>query len=380
MKRRLFIFAMAGVIAMASLTGCGSSFEDSDVVATVNDKEITADIANFYARYTQAQYETYFSAYLGDNMWSSEASEGITYEESVKESVLKELETMLLLEEHMEDYDVSLSDAEKQVVAEAARDFDEANELEAKEKVSGSSETAERILTLMAVQQKMTEAIQAEADTEVSDEEAAQKSMQYVLFGYESSDEDAEDEELSDEEKAEVKSQAESFLKEAKEAEDFSAYATEQGLTASTITFDEDSTSPAVELIEAADKLDEGETTDVIETDYGCYVARVTSLLDEAATESEKQSIIAERKSQLYTETCEKWLEEADIDVNNRVWKKIRFNDMSVTMKVQEQDPYADEIQTDDVADTDADTIDEDTTEDADTSENADEAEGEEEP
>lgn len=375
MKKRLFIFAMTAALAAASLTGCGSSFEGSDVVATVNDKEITADIANFYARYTQAQYETYFSAYLGDNMWSSEASEGKTYEESVKESVLKELETMLLLEEHMEDYGVTLSDAEKQVVAEAARDFDEANELEAKEKVSGSSETAERILTLMAVQQKMTEAIQADADTEVSDEEAAQKSMQYVLFRYESSEEDAGDAELTDNEKAEIKDQAESFLKGAKEAEDFSAYAAEQGLEASTATFDKDSTSPAAELIEAADKLEEGETTGVIETDNGCYVGKVTSLFDQAATDSKKQSIITERKSQLYTDTCDQWLTEADIQVNDHVWKKIRFNDMSVTMKVQEQDPYADDITTDDVADTDKDAA-----EGKDTSENVENAEGSEEP
>ena len=90
MKRRILMLAMAGVLALTSLTGC-SSFNDDDVVVTVNDTEITADVANFYARYMQAQYETYYSAYLGDDMWSSEAEEGKTYEESVKDSVLEEL-------------------------------------------------------------------------------------------------------------------------------------------------------------------------------------------------------------------------------------------------------------------------------------------------
>ena len=93
MKKKILILAMAGMLAVTSLTGCGS-FKDDDVVATVGDKEITADIANFYARYTQAQYETYYAGYLGEDMWNSEATEGQTYEESVKDSVLKQLETM----------------------------------------------------------------------------------------------------------------------------------------------------------------------------------------------------------------------------------------------------------------------------------------------
>ena len=72
MKRKAMIFAITGILAVSVLTGCGS-IKDTDVVATVGDTEITADVANFYARYTQAQYETYYAAYLGDNMWEQEA-------------------------------------------------------------------------------------------------------------------------------------------------------------------------------------------------------------------------------------------------------------------------------------------------------------------
>ena len=67
MKKRLLILALAGMMAVTTLTGCGS-FKDSDVVVTVDDTEVTADVANFYARYLQAQYETYYSAYIGDDM------------------------------------------------------------------------------------------------------------------------------------------------------------------------------------------------------------------------------------------------------------------------------------------------------------------------
>ena len=84
--------------------------------------------------------------------------------------------------------------------------------------------------------------------------------------------------------------------------------------------------------------------------DSGCYVAKVTSLFDQAATDSKKQSIVEERKNELYTDTCKKWRKEADIEVHKNVWRKIDFNDLKVTMKMMETDPYADQAQTDDVA------------------------------
>ena len=111
MKKRLFALALAGVLAAVTLTGCGS-LKGDETVATVDDTKIDADLANFFARYTQATYETYYSAYVGEDMCNSDASDGETYEESVKSSVLKSLEDMILLEKHMEDYDVSITDEE----------------------------------------------------------------------------------------------------------------------------------------------------------------------------------------------------------------------------------------------------------------------------
>ena len=80
MKKKALILFMTGMLATTSLTGCGS-WNGDDVALTVGKEEISADVANFYARYTQATYETYYSAYLGEDMWNSEAEKGKTYEE-----------------------------------------------------------------------------------------------------------------------------------------------------------------------------------------------------------------------------------------------------------------------------------------------------------
>ena len=336
MKKRALILALAGIMA-ASLTGCGSLKDDAVVVKT-GDEEITAGVANFYARYTQAQYETYFASYLGgDDMWTRNASDGKTYEESIKETLLDDLKNMALLEEHMKDYDVSLTKADKKAINAAAKEFDEANSKKKKDKVSGSEENVKRVMTLMTIEQKMRAAIVAKADITVSDEDAVQKHMQYAEFDYSTtSDSDSSqssDTTVSDEEKAQVKATAEAFAEGAKTAEDFSAYATEQGTEAKDATFDSDSVSPSKEVVAAADKLGEGETTDVIETDNGCYVARVTSLNDEAATETKKQTLITEKQDKYYKKVLKKWKKEEKITVHKRTWDKIDFTKLSVKAK-----------------------------------------------
>ena len=349
MKKRAVVLLLAGLLAAGALTGCGS-LEDGDVVATVNDTDITAGVANFYARYTQAQYETYYAGYMGDDMWSGEGEEGETYQDTVKDSILESLENMYLMEEHMDEYEVSLSDEEKNSIKEAASQFDESNGLAEKEKVSGTTDTVERILELLTIQKKVQDAIEAGADTEVSDEEAAQKSMQYVVFPFSTTDEEGNSVDLTDEEKEALRTTAESFAAGAAGAADFAAYATEQGQTSQDATFDGETSTLPAQLVEAADALDEGGTTGLVEGDNGYYVARVTSLLDREATDARKQEIISERQQDLLNETLDGWREDADIEVHERVWDKIDFTTLTVTMKQEEAEPYTDEVQTDDQA------------------------------
>ena len=258
-------------------------------------------------------------------MWSGESEEGKTYEDTVKDSILESLENMYLMEEHMDEYDISLSDEEKNSIKEAASQFDSENGLAEKEKVSGNTDTVERVLELLTIQKKVQDAVEAGADTEVSDEEAAQKSMQYVTFSFTTTDEEGNSVDLTDEEKEELKATAESFAAGAAGAADFAAYATEQGQTSQDATFDAESATLPTQLVEAADALGEGETTGVVEGDNGYYVARVTSLLDREATDAKKQEIVSERQQELMDETIAGWREDADIEVHERVWDKIEF-------------------------------------------------------
>lgn len=335
-KKRVTALGLAGMLAVTGLTGCGSMNND-DVVATVGESEIKLGVANFYARMQQAQYETYYAGMMGttgEELWAKE-TDGKTYEQSVKSDMIKSLENMYILEQHASEYDVVLSEDEKKAIDKAAEEFDENNALEDKEAVSGYNKYVKKVLELITIQSKMEDAMTADVDTEVSDDEAAQKAMKYVFYSY-TKDENDSTSTMSETEKTEVKKKATDFAEKLKNSDtkDIDGVASEAGMEVQTATFDSESTSPNADLVKVADALTaEGDVTDAIETDSGIYVAKVTSFLDRTATDAKKQSIVEERKKDQYDDLLKKWRKKTDINLNKRVWKKVDFQKQGVTVK-----------------------------------------------
>lgn len=343
--KKAAVLTAAGVLAAAAVTGCSGSINTDAVVATVGGDEITLGVANFYARMTQGQYETYYAGMMGttaDAMWTQEAGEDQTYEESVKDGLLENLENMYLISQHAADYEVALTEEEEDAIAEAAAQFDEDNTDEAKETVSGYRKDVEEFLRLATIQTKMDSKMKEGVDEEVSDEEAAQKAMKYVFFSYTSTDDSGNSMELTDEEKEDLKTDAQSLVDRANAGEDISTVAEELGQTAYDLTFDSESTSPNEDLIAAVDAFEtEGQVTDVIEADTGLYVGQLTSLLDREATDQKKASIVEERRQEQYDSLLEEWRDAADIEVDEKVWDRVDFEDTGVTIITSETEEAA---------------------------------------
>ncbi|SHJ34853.1 SurA N-terminal domain-containing protein [Hespellia stercorisuis] len=342
--KRIAIIGMVSAIAVTSLSGCGK-INNKDSVATVGSDEVSMGVANFYARLQQAQYETYYASYMGDDMWTTEVSDGETYEDSVKSSTLEQLEDMYLLKQHAKDYDVSLSEDDKKAIDKAVATFLEDNALEDKELVSGDKKYVKELLELLTYQKKMTEPMQKGVDEEVSDEEAAQKAMQYVTFSYTKTDESGQSSDMTDDEKAAQKKAAQAFYDANKDAgvEEFKAAAEKAGYDLQTQTFDADSTATlGEELVKAADALAEvGDVTKLVETDSADYICQLTSLMDRDATDAKKTEIVQQRKQDQYDSLVKKWRDDTDIKEHKNVWKKVDFVNQGVTMKQEAEEPYA---------------------------------------
>ena len=192
--KRILAAGVCATMTMGLLTGCSSS--TGKTVAKMGDAEITLGEAEFMLRYNQAKTQGYLGALFGEgsNVFQQDLTgSGQAYGVTMKESVMNDLKDMILMEQHMSDYNVELTDEEKAAIEETAKEFLAENSKDVLKVLAATEETVTRVLTLYTIQSKMQTAIEADVDTEVSDDEAAQKSIQYVYFTIPETESEAED-------------------------------------------------------------------------------------------------------------------------------------------------------------------------------------------
>ena len=81
------------------------------------------------------------------------------------------------------------------------------------------------------------------------------------------------------------------------------------GFESKTGTYDSDDESLEEDVKTALDGLKKGETSGLIETETAYYIVRIDADTDKEATEKNKETIVEERKRDLYNDTLEGWQE-----------------------------------------------------------------------
>ena len=347
MTKKTAVVAMAGIMAAGMLTGCGEKkLDGSKTVATVDGTEIPLGVVSLSVRDGQMQTEAMYRSYMGGSdfsIWDTEAEEGKTYGEQLVEQALEDVELMYIMKEKAADYDVELTDDDEKAIEEAAASFMEANSDEAIADLAVTEDQVKTFLELETYKQRIHDPIIADVDKDVSDEEAQQSSFSYVSI----STADLSDDEIKQKKEDAQKIQDEltkdpegDFDEIAKSVDD--SYSSLEGtFDANDTSDDEDSededseedssTSSSTypdEVIKVLRTLDDGEVApDVIETDTANYVVKLNQKNDEEATETKKESIISTREQDLYTETTDKWMEDADIKEEKKVLKTLKVTD-----------------------------------------------------
>ena len=417
--RRAAALSIAAMLGTVSLAGCGKAakLDGTKTVLTVNDESVRLGTASFLARVQQAnEYQTqlyYYYIYqqmgytIGDpsNYFDQVADEETneTVGEQLKDSVMENLEKMVVIRQHADEYGVSLSDETLAEIDRVAQAYIDGNSEEVLTMIGAEKEDIAEALNLLTIQSEMMEPIVKDVDTEVSDEEAQQTSITYVQFenpdagsdtesGVESIPESVaesaaesiaeaafskvveveEMETLSAESAAEsyvdsVESSVESVAEEAEQELDPAAAAAAV-LTA--LLSEEDPAAADVDAIaksvsetafassghftkaditdgtvdeavaKAVQGLEDGEVVDhVVKSSDGShlYVVRLDHSVDEDLTASKRSEIIADRKTEAFDETVQGWVDEADIKVDEAVWKTVTVTDkLPVTIKTHE--------------------------------------------
>lgn len=301
MKNRLKKIAVIGLsacLALGMLSGCSKkeTFQADAAAITVNGDEISAGLVKFATHYSQALMESMYKMYMGveDPMDSDIYGNGSTLGSMIKDDVVSTLERLVLAEQKMSDYNVELTDDEKAAVTEAATRFMDENGEEVLNQMGATQEVVERYLTLRLIQSKMEPQMSADVDTEVSDDEAAQRKIRYTLF------------------RAETEAETETESETGKEAESSSEATTEavseagtEGETsveteAETAAMTEEQTVKTKSSAETETETASEAASEAAETETGSEAATEASETEtETETETEDPAMVAAKAEAL---------------------------------------------------------------------------------
>lgn len=299
MKNRLKKIAVIGLsacLALGMLSGCSKkeTFQADAAAITVNGDEISAGLVKFATHYSQALMESMYKMYMGveDPMDSDIYGNGSTLGSMIKDDVVSTLERLVLAEQKMSDYNVELTDDEKATVTEAATRFMDENGEEVLNQMGATQEVVERYLTLRLIQSKMEPQMSADVDTEVSDDEAAQRKIRYTLFRAET---EAETE-------SETGTEAESSSEETTEAVSEAGTEGETSVEteAETAAMTEEQTVKTKSSAETETETASEEASEAAETETGSEAATEASETEtETETETEDPAMVAAKAEAL---------------------------------------------------------------------------------
>lgn len=328
--KRLAALALAGMMCITAFTGCG--VKSDEAVATLGEEKVTYGVANFLLKYQKASvddmYALYATYYGVDSLWNVDMyGNGSTAEESFKSTAMELLHEMYTLKAHMDEYDVEITEEEQAKIKAAVDAFMADNSQEALEEFGATEEIVTEVMTLYTIQSKMYDAIAAKADHEVSDEEANMRGYSMITMDLTGTYQDGKKVEYTEDEVAALKSKALEMSLDLK-VKTLEEVATLNGYEVTTAAYQSEDSTIDAEVLTALDALKEGEVSGMVETEDAIYFLRIDADTDEKATESNRQTIIAEREFDLYEEVVTKWQENDGWKVINSVLNKIDFHNM----------------------------------------------------
>lgn len=326
-KKRFLAGSLAAMLTLGMTTGC-TTVRKSDlsddlsqvVAATYGDEEIYLDEVNYYLRNSQIMYE-YYGAMSGSNIWEIEGME-----DGLREEVMSIIYQTRVLCDHAEDYNVELTDTDKELVAEAVKNLVE-NEANASfMEIAGSDEEMlTNLLTKNALANKVYQAIAEETEITTTEEDVRRNAISYLLFeeSEEETDEETADEtETAEETEAEedtiyTEVDAKAALSKVQNGTSLEDVGEEVGIDVSNTNFavNEEQTS---EFGKKAVTLKEGESALAYVEGTGWYVMVCDSEKDEDATATAYQSAVDSEKSSHFSEVYEE-LDKAKFKVNEDV-------------------------------------------------------------
>lgn len=301
---------LAAIVLTGSLTGCGTWSNTKIVLTTgltgdqlfkVGKSVCTLPEAMIYVMDYKQQYE---NAY-GVEMWEHDFG-GVTLEEYVKDTIIAQLASVKAVTLLAKENNVTLSDAEKEKISQAAEEYYSALTDEQKKYMKVEKSDVEDLYAAHVLSKKVYTEITKDVNTEVSDDEARIITIQQIRL-------DSLD-------------NAESVKARLDEGRDFGTVAAAYNRDSqTTVTLGRGEKEAAYE--EAAFSLENDQISNVIETTDGYYILKCINNFDRDATEANKITMVEKRRDEEFTEAYETLMADTPSEFNRQKWNKVHFAD-----------------------------------------------------
>ena len=303
-----------------------ASVDDSllqQLVVTVGKEKVLYSEAMIYFKYIQAQYESNF----GNKIWTYDFGEQ-NFGDMAKQEIINMIAQTKIIGTQVEKYKIVLTDDEEILIKENAETFLAGLTSDDIELYGLTEEAAQLFYRDNMLYEKVFDAATMNGNTEVSDKEAKQITVQHLLVLTTEKDKDGKSIPLSKEKKAEAYAKVKGLLKQAKKTDDFLAFAGANTDDSEVeYTFGEGEMDQEFEKV--AFELKSGELSNIVETAYGFHIIYCVSNFDEDATLEKKEEIIEVRQDEAFQKLYEKWSKDYKIEINDKVWDAIKFTELS---------------------------------------------------
>ena len=271
-----------------------------------------------------ANSENQYSEVFGNGIWSVPVGDG-TLEDSYKDNILAriaQIKTMNLL---AAEYDVALDENEESKVAAAAREYFETLTPAERDYLDADRETIEKLYREFATANKLYEAITAEVNPEISDDEARTITVRTILVKTYSLDANGNRIPYTDEEKRNALSRIAQVQQRINDGETFEMLAADYNEdTKNEYSFGRGVMPEAFE--EAAFNLGEGEVSDIVETEYGYHLIYCITTFNPEETDANKVKIVEKRKQEAFDEVYNSFVTKLTSNLNKPLWDSIHYD------------------------------------------------------
>lgn len=351
-KKKVMAILLSTAIAASTFIGCGTDkakdYKDTDTVMFIDkDNKIDYATACTYTRMMQAETYSYMQSMLQRfnssavdvDMWSQsledtdeDSKKYKTYGEQFKGNTLDSLESLLLDKLYgSKEYEVTFTDDDKKECESVADEFIEKMSKDDLKAMHASKKTMMNVLELMTYETRVKNAIEADVDTKVSDDEADQSTFSYV--------------EIKKKDAKKKDKRIKSLIKKVEAGTDISTAASDAGFTAQSVTFttaDPEYDEYGKEMLKKASKMKDGECNSYKDAKGNTIILYMQSVNDQSATETKKDDIISDRKDKAYEDKLDEWKDKKKVTINKNAWNSIKTDKNEVFQRMETEENSSD--------------------------------------